>query len=351
MDEENIYYYALHNEVNKLFTEIIKIIKNAISGDSQSLKKAEDFKTIKRKLIDYDKMLGILFYTYHNVSNSFYSLSDELKKLLEELEKYNEAVDNSSLESAINSDIVKINYYDKIAELHKKEAELLQLAYRNSLSNVGIIVNDKSNPYQKTSLTYEQVIKKMIELEIGSLDIDNGSVELKQLDIINNEDDIEILDCEDLDTTEELNRQREIRKKANKVVELCKKIKELLEKEQEVSKVQFLKLHEIISTILNKNQDTIDKANAYIMSFSFGEDNDIVEQQELNNDYQKEIQELTLKYNKYMIDLERLKTQLPEYQTDLDILERKLIEVKDRIQALEESTLVDINSEVVSKSM
>ena len=143
------------------------------------------------------------------------------------------------------------------------------------------------------------------------------------------------------------NTVEETKEKQNKIIDK----QSLLEKEQEVSKVQFLKLHEIISTILNKNQDTIDKANAYIMSFSFGEDNDIVEQQELNNDYQKEIQELTLKYNKYMIDLERLKTQLPEYQTDLDILERKLIEVKDRIQALEESTLIDINSEVVSKSM
>ncbi len=332
MDQENIYYYALHNELNNLLVNIKQSLNDAIAGTNSTIKSAEEFKYLKDSLIKQDKMSGILFDSYHNISNNFYTLSSQIKQLLDELDKYIDEIELPRVESSINSDIMKINYYDKIQKLRESEASLIQLASECGLSNKELIIN--SSDLENGKLSFEDIIKRMIELEIESLDIDRGVIELKSQNIITGDSHINV---GLFDNSKELNEQAGIKDKAVKIIELCHKIREQLQKELDENGLEFAKLQETVSMILAQNLERVDNANKFFTNFVMGQYDDIAkEEKKKENDRLK--QEIIDEYDNLVIDLNRLKEQLPEYSEDLLRLETKLISMD--IDKLREKQIV-----------
>ena len=320
MDQENIYYYALHNELNNLLVNIKQSLNDAIAGTDSTIKSAEEFKFLKDSLIRQDKMSGILFSSYHNISNSFYTLSSQIKHLLDELDKYIDEIELPRVESSINSDIMKINYYDKIQKLHESEADLIQLASECGLSNKELIIN--SNDLENGKLSFEETIKKMIELEIESLDVDQGTIELKSQNIITGDNHINV---NLFDNSKELNEQAGIKDKAVKIIELCHKIREQLQKELDENGLEFSKLQEIVSMILAQNLEKVDNANKFFTNFVIDQYDDLAKEEEKKKEKDRLKQEIIDEYDNLLNDLNKLKEQLPEYSEDLLRLETKLI--------------------------
>ena len=314
MNEENIYYHTLHNELNVLLEYVKQSLMDTIAGRNSTIKSSIELKKLKENYINYDKMNSILCIAFHNVSNVFYSLSSDIKQLLDELDKYIDETEISRVESAINSDIMKINYYDKIQRLREIEVSLIQLTYESEFSNKELTIDDSS---ETTKITVEESIKKMIETAIESLDIDRGIIELKSQNVIF--DDKNTVNI-GFDNSNDFNEQSNIKDKALKVIDLCNKIREEIQKEVNTTGFEFIKLQETVSMILAQNLEKIDKANSFFTSFVSGQ-YDVEHQEEREQLKQKIIEE----YDTLVKELSALKEKLPEYLEDISKLEGRLL--------------------------
>ena len=278
----------------------------------------ECFKKYRESLIKQDEMLGILFTVFHSVSNNFYLLPNKIKSLVDELCKYTGESELSRLDASINSDIMKINYYDKLDKLHEYENRLVQLAYEESLCDKQLTVQNLSS-LNKTDLTFHQAIKKMFELEIESLDIDKGNIELKYQDIITSgKSFLETISIQE----DEKSRQDSIKEKSTKIIELCNQISREITAEENLTKFKFSKLYETVNMILIENQTIIENINNSFSHRVLEEFNDDSQKVEENS---KIKQEIITEYGEILKELELLKTTLPNYLDNLNSLEERLL--------------------------
>lgn len=331
MDQENVYYYALHAEIQKSLTDIKQKLNDAITGNN-IINNSFEYKKLRDNLIKQDQISGILFNTYHNTANSFYKVSKQLRKLLDELCSYTEEIEFSRLESSINSDIMQKNYYDKVDKLHQAEEKMLQLLQETSLSNHQLIIDDSSSEYGKTSVSVADAVRKTIELEIELLDRDQGIIDLKYQDILVKDMDSSIMiDSNIFDNSEELIEQTKIKQKSAKIIELCHQIQVELEKEEADKGIKFTKLQETISMISTQNQASIDAANQYFTNIVFDKYTSANEQelnfekeQEIKEEKEKLYAEIVEEYENLSKELKELQLKLPEYKINLDSLEQRL---------------------------
>lgn len=316
MDEKNVYYYALRHELKKSLMCIKHKLDDAITGNNIGI---FEYRNLRDNLVKQNQILEILFTTYHDIANSFYKVSSQLRKLLDELCSYTEEIEFSRLESSINSDIMQNNYYDKIDELHQAEEKMLQLLQETSLSNQQLIIDDSSSEYGKASVSIADAIRKAIELEIGLLDRDQGIIDLKYQDIlVKDKNSSTLIDSEDLVE------QTKIKEKSAKIIELCHKIQVELGKEVESNGIKFPKLQETISMISTQSQASIDAANQYFTSIVFDKYTDSVKEQEIKEEKEKLYAEIVEEYDNISKELEKLQLKLPEYKDNLDSLNQRL---------------------------
>ncbi|MBR2678125.1 MAG: hypothetical protein IKE63_01785 [Bacilli bacterium] len=346
MDKDNFYYYVLHNELKNLFMSTTQRLNNIMNGNINT--STEEYKSIKTSLLKQDQISQILFSVCHGKYNKHYTLSSDIKKLLDELCKCAKESDISRIESSINADIMKYNYYEVLAKLREEESILLQLVYDISLSNKQLEVEDGP-------LAVEDIIKRMIDEEINSLDMEEGTIELNYQNILLNDNyrfTMNLIKNGSLNDEDHLNNRLIEKEKAAKVNEVCQELQKEINKEQETQNIELKRISETISMIMSENENNLSNVENYLSDLVFGEETEVlpieptiqIDVEDKQEEFKEIREEIIKEYQDIVEELEILRNRIPDASEELDKLENRLKGIN--IDDLEKESVNNINTEL-----
>lgn len=321
-------------------------IEDTINKEREQLKG----KIFKRSTERNIEMLDLIEKSVDAISEitmgEIYKPSNEIMEPLQKLANLVSSEELYTITNAINTDIMTHNYSDKVRQINELSARIEKLSEKATLSNgkrlgsSSVVISDRSKTKSNNEV-FKSAIEKLAKEKKKKLDADLGHIDLQQQEQAENYDAKRLIQLANSDYLEssmenmtfkrnvkEVAHQLEIRDSATKIIKACEELQEKLVNEAKDNDMNFSRIQEALSVLLQQKKKELAAANSFLKSQNvdkYLEEAKKFEQTSRENDTKNQI---FGQYGDIVKEIEELKQKDPDNLDRIHELEERLESIK-----------------------